>query len=1592
MGALRRPDAQPEQVAATEQPAPADTPAFANYRITPADRIGEGGLTAKFRDNIAAIRTLKKILAEDRFATPAEKAVLVRYVGWGGLKSRFNPKSKDYSAELADILSPEEYAAARRSVQDAHYTSPTIITRGIYPAMLRFGFRGGKMVEGGLGIGHFIGMMPDALRAGSSYLGIERDTITAQIAQKLYPEAKIHNMGLQEAPLARDSFDASVGNPPFGEQRLSDKAFKDEARYSIHNYFIAKQLALLRPGGVAGYVVSHYFLDAKDPSARQFIAQSAQFLGAIRLPNTAFKQNANTEVTTDIVFFRKLAPGEQAQANADWVNVGTIPEPGTGKPMTVNSWFVIRPEMMLGKLTLQGSMYAGRDELTLEPTGKDQDLGADLDAAVARLPENVYSHVAPEVADRLSTPEPVAQPPAAEGVPAGVRVGAFYIGGDGKLMRRAQDVNLEKQAEAVVGIKEADEARIKGMIRVRDALNALVRAEFNTESTEAELDALRATLNRTYDAFVKQHGLLNRPVNRRAFFSDPEAFRILGLETDYDAGISSATAKKQGVTAREPSAKKAAIFAKRVNLPYREVTSVGTAKEALAVALNQRGEVDLPYMTELSGIPEADLLRDLDGLIFRTPSGGFQSREQYLSGNVRQKLKQAEAAMEKEGDAWRSNVDALRAVIPADIPAVDIAVPAGAGWVPAEDVRQFVRELTGAAPDNVVYRKSDGGWLFTMEQSTPATRETWGVSLDGRVVDFSRIFADILNVKPTIIYDKTDDDKQVVNERMTALAAAKSEEIKAKWADWIWQSPDRRERLARIYNDQFNNYVDPRYDGSHLTLPGLSLGWKMRPHQLNVIWRTITERRALYDHVVGAGKTAAGVASFMEMRRMGRVRKPLFVVPNHLTKQWADAFVETYPNANVLYTSPKDFDKDNRQTLFAKILTGEYDAVIIGHSQFKKIGVSPEIEKGILQEMIDEITESIEAMKAAEGKRRSRAVAQAEKTREKITEKLKALADDAGARDSVATFEELGIDGLFVDEAHEFKNLFYTTQMQRVAGLGSPAGSAKAFDLYLKTRYMHTRFGGKAPLVFATGTPISNSLVEMFTMQRYLQPDTLADMGLKTLDAWVKVFGDVKQVYEVDPTGTGYRMATRLAQFQNVGEISAIYRTVADVITMGDLMAQSEARGERFPVPKLAGGKPNNYVADRTPDQAAYFGIERQVVDESGPVFEADGSPRVEYPKGTLLWRVDNLPDDPKEDNMLKITNDARKAGLDMRLVDPSYPDRPESKVNRAVSEIVALHKKWEADLGTQLVFCDLSVPASARGEATKKAKEKLESFYFTQQDGQIVPLDGAKPVKIKTSPEGLEWVAAKDSDTGRWRVYERSSGVALGVSGKTKTALLTTAESFIGGMDPNVLKGEVEKRRPAPEQLAEARNQWLDAQEAADAADQDAGDGEDAAGAEDGDTSAVSMDELLADSSKHSVYDDMKAKLVAAGIPEKEIAFIHDYKTPLAKQKLFDQMNRGEVRVLFGSTPKLGAGTNVQKRLVALHHLDAPWRPSDLEQREGRIIRQGNELYERDPEGFEVVVNRYATKQTYDTRMWQLLEHKARGVEGFRKADRSTR
>lgn len=1542
-----------------------------NYTITDADHIGESfEPKQKYADNLAAIRLVKKLEADNRKPTVAEQKVLLRYVGWGGIKGAFDESHKQWgkeAKELRELLTDDEYADARRSTMDAHYTSPTVIRHGIWGALRRFGFHGGKMLEGGFGIGHMLGFMPGELRGTSSYLGIEKDSITARIAAFLYPRAKVYHMGFEEAPVERDHFDGAAGNPPFGQQQLFDKAFKEESKFSIHNFFIAKQLAALRPGGVAAFVVSRYFLDALDPSAREYIASKAQFLGAIRLPNTAFKGNANTEVTTDIVYFKRVDDG--AQTNKDWTK-SERKQDDEGNAYSLSRWIQAHPEMVLGTIATDGSMHPGSAEVTVHPRPA-QDLAQDLAQAVERLPANVYDIVDAETEERLTTPESLP-------VPDGVKVGAFFVAEDGTLRKRTPDYNMERMS-APVETDERTTKRIKGLVAVRDAFNRLVAAELKNNHSEAQLDHLRDELNRAYDSFIndkEKWGLLNQQANRRAFYADPQAARLLGLETDYDPGISAGVAKKRGVEARKPSARKSDIFSRRVNVPYAEITKVGTAKEALTVSLNQRGEADMDYMSELSGKGREELVNDLEGLIFETPDGQWQVKDQYLSGNVRQKLKDAEEAATRDG-RFRANVEALKAVQPPDLAPHQITVTPGAPWIVGEILSDFAEALTGETPHVVVYRPGDGGWTFSHPDNSIESKQTWGTP----ALNFGELFEKILNNKSIVVYNpRSRNEPQTINAEATATAQQRAAAIKERWKSWVFEDADRREALTKIYNDRYNVYVDPKYDGSHLAFPGMSNGVTLRKHQKDCVWRIMTDLTVMLDHVVGAGKTFAGIAAFMELRRIGRVRKPLFAVPNHLVTQWRDDFVKLYPNANILFARPSDFAKAKRQQLFAKILTGEYDAVIVGHSSLKKIGMSVEIETKLLNDALNEIMATLRALSEAEGRGGTRAQTNLERQAETIRTKLAKLAARTGDRDEVATFEELGIDGLFVDEAHEFKNLYYTTSMQNVAGLGNAAGSAKAFDLYLKTRYMRQRYGGKAPIVFATGTPISNSLVEMFTMQRYLQPDVLEAQGITTLDAWARLFGQVEQVYEVDPTGTGMRLATRLAKFQNAGDLAMAYRTVADVITQKDLMRQAEEEGKRFPIPKVKGGKPQIFAVPRSKDQEDYFGIETQIMNGDEPAVDAEGFPITEYPPGTINWRVDNMPDDPREDNMLKLTNDARKAALDMRLIDPSYKDQPESKVNKAASNILAINKKWQKDKGTQLVFCDLSIPSSAKGKAKKKAEEKLAQVFWIQSDGGIEKVDGAE-VELPNHPDIK--VFAYKTPMGRWRVIERTSGRVIETA-KAKGTAVSLADHRITMAGVDVFMSRAEADRPDAEMLAA----FLAEQEAAAAE----GEGDESADVADDSETAVTADELLAEQSSFSVYDDLKAKLIAVGMAESEVAFIHDFDSPDKKADLFARMNRGEVRVLIGSTPKLGAGTNVQRQLVALHHLDAPWRPSDLEQREGRIIRQGNKFYEADPDGFEVEVMRYATELTYDTRMWQIIEHKASSIEGFRKADRFTR
>ena len=1392
-----------------------------------------------------------------RAATPDEQAVLVRYVGWGGLPQAFDHRNQDWHdeyIELAELLPKEEYERARRSTQDAHYT-PQVVIEGIYKGLERLGFNGGRVLEPAAGTGHFIGIMPPQMRATSHFTAIELDPLTADITRNLYPKATVINRGLQDVIIPAGLFDASVGNPPFGTQSLYDPHHRELGGLSIHNYFLAKSLDKLREGGVMAVVVSRYFMDTANSSAREYIADRAHLLGAIRLPNTTFKRNALVEVTTDIVFLQRATAGETP--DRAWVDIGEIQDHETGEPIALNRYFVEHPEQMAGRMAIGTGMRGDTVELLPEPGA---DLADMIERRLAVLPQGVYRPAAPPgAAGGNDNDEPALT------LPDTLKVGSFFIAPNKRLARRLPDVLDEHDYAYVEPKTERAAERIKGLIGLRDTLRDLMLSEQSEHSTDFELHSKRASLNTFYDQFVRKFGHVNAQANRLAMSEDPEYPLLQSLESDYDKGISNEAAKRHAVDARAPSANKAAIFSKRVMTPRTEVTHVESAKDALVVSMNEGGRIDLARMVRLTSKPEDELIGDLKGLIYLNPERDrWETADQYLTGNVKLKLAAAERAA-RQSPRYAENLDALRAVQPADIEPVDISIQLGSTWVPDRVVDQFVVHLLGDVRRRITYQVTLGKWLVDIEAGDRTTaRVTWGTEASPANELLEAILTNRpIQVKTEVGKDEHGNKIYRVEEAQTAAANQKADEIRQSFVDWVWEDKDRRESLARLYNDRFNTNLPTRYDGSHLVLPGASIDIALRPHQKDAIWRGILEGTALFDHRVGAGKTLECVGTIMESRRMGLMSKAMLVVPNHLLLQWKDAFYSLYPNANILVAEKSDFQKENRERLFGRIATGDWDAVIVAHSSFKKIGMPRDTLQELLEEQINDLTDAIAQMKQEQGDRLT--IKEMEKARDRMTERLERKAD-TGSKDQAVSFADLGVDALFVDEAQEFKNLYIATTLTRISGLGNLAGSEKAFDLFVKCRYLQQRHDGRG-VFFATGTPLSNTIAELYTMQRYLQYDELKARGLVHFDAWASTFGQVVTGWELDATGVNYRLNSRFSKFQNVPELIALYRTFADVIAQADLDRQAAERGTRFPVPKVRGGRPQNIIVERSEAQALFMGVQTPALDNDGmPVLRADGMPLKNWNEGSIIHRMEHLPTDPRIDNPLKITNDARKAGLDFRLIQPGAPDYPGSKINAAVDNIHRIWEAWKERNGTQLVFCDLSTPK------------------FGKKPAAVVPPDG-------------------DDDV-------------------------------------------------------------------------------------DDELSAISMDELLANGAAFSVYDDIKAKLIALGVPEHEVRFIHEAATDLQKAKLFDDVNRGHVRVLLGSTIKMGAGTNVQRRLVAKHDLDAPWRPSDLEQRDGRILRQGNLFYEEDPDGFEVELLRYATKQTYDSRMWQTIEYKAAGIEQFRKGD----
>ena len=1338
---------------------PAPEPA-GNFRITD-DHLGEGGAKQKYARNIQAIRTLFKLEEEHRGATAEEQQVLSQYVGWGGLADAFDPGKDNWAkeyAELKGLLSEDEYAAARSSTLNAHYTSPTVI-RSIYDAVERMGFRSGNILEPSMGVGNFFGMLPDTMQDSRLY-GVELDSITGRIAKKLYPQADITVAGFETTD-RRDFYDLAVGNVPFGQYKVNDKAY-NKLGFSIHNYFFAKAIDQVRPGGVVAFVTSRYTMDSKDSTARKHIAERADLLGAIRLPNNAFRANAGTDVVSDIIFLQKR--DRPADIEPDWVQLGK-----TEDGFAINQYFVDHPEMVLGELTTESTQY-GREELTVAPL-EGTSLADQLAEAVQHI-EGQYTEVeveTPDIADAENEKHIL---------PADPDVKNFsYTVVDGEVFYRENSVMTQ------VELSDTAKGRVTGMVELRQIVNQLIQEQLDDYPDE-DIKATQAKLNTAYDAFTAKYGLLNDRKNGRLFEDDSSYYLLCSLENlDENKQLKS----------------KADMFTKRTIRPERTVTSVDTSSEALAVSIGEHGRVDLPYMAELLGSPGdyERITTELQGVIFKDPSAdadepeaGWQTADEYLSGNVRNKLRMAQLAAESHPE-FKINVEALTKAQPKDLEASEIDIRLGATWLNPAIVQQFMME-TFQPPYRIRYNnliqvryspftsewrignKSAAGMYDIMSTETYGTHRA----------NAYKILEDTLNLRDCRIYDTIEEDgkeRRVLNQKETMLAQQKQQAIKDTFAGWVWQDPQRRNLLVKQYNELFNSTRPREYDGSHIHFVGMNPEINLREHQRNAVAHVLYGGNTLLAHEVGAGKSFEMAASAMESKRLGLCQKSLFVVPNHLTEQWASEFLRLYPNSKLLVTSKKDFEPANRKRFCARIATGDYDAVIIGHSQFEKIPLSAERQARIIEDQIEEIENAIAEAKEQSGEHFT--VKQMEKTRKTLEVKLKKL-QSTDRKDDVVTFEQLGVDRLFVDESQNYKNLYLYTKMRNVAGL-STSEAQKSSDMFGKCRYLDEVTGGRG-VIFATGTPISNSMTEMYTLMRYLQYSTLQQKQLTHFDAWASTFGETTTAIELAPEGTGYRARTRFAKFFNLPELMNMFKEAADIKTSDQLhLPVPEAKFETVVV------KPSEIQQDMVKSLS-----ERAAEVHSGAV-------------------------DPSVDNMLKITSDGRKIGLDQRLMNPLTPDDPDSKLNACVDNVLRIWNETKEDNLTQLIFCDMSTPKG---------------------DGSF------------------------------------------------------------------------------------------------------------------------------------NVYDDIRTKLLAAGVPESEVEFIHNADTEGKKADLFSKVRSGKVRVLLGSTAKMGAGTNVQTLLVAVHHLDVGWRPSDMTQRNGRIIRQGNK-------NKRVYVYNYVTEGTFDAYLWQTLENKQKFI-----------
>ena len=1321
-----------------------------NFHITDDD-LGSGGPKAKFKANMEAIRLLKELEQEQRLATPEEQEVLSRYVGWGGIPQAFEERNSAWAAEytqLKGVLTPEEYSAARASTLNAFYTSPTVI-KAMYEALGNMGLKQGNILEPSCGVGNFMGLLPESMSAASMY-GVELDPVSGQIAKQLYQKNRIAVQGFEETNYPDSFFDCVIGNVPFGAYQVSDRKY-DRYHFMIHDYFIAKSLDLVRPGGVVAVVTSSGTMDKQNPEVRQYFANRADLLGAIRLPNNAFQRNANTSVVADLLFFQKR--DRAAITEPDWVQLKTTPE-----GYTVNSYFANHPEMVLGDFTTESTQY-GKQEVTVKAKA-EADLAEQLKEAVKHIQGTITEQ---EISDTELEEQVVS-------IPANPDIKNFsfaLVGED--IYYRENSVMNKMELPVVTG------ERVRGMVAIRDATNRLLERQLE-ECSDEEVASLQAELNRVYDSFTAKYGLLSSNANKRAFSMDSSYCLLTSLEFLDEKG---------------ELKRKADIFTKRTIRRAEPVTSVDTASEALAVSIGEKAKVDIPYMMELTEKTEEEVTEELTGVIFKNPlTDKWEPSDEYLSGNVREKLNIAKQFAENHPE-YMVNVQALERVQPKDLDASEIEARLGVTWISPDYITEFMAETFHTPRQHINYERIKvqyaevtGQWNVKGKNvdssNNPLSTATYGTQR----ANAYRLLEDALNLRDTKIYDTihdADGEHRVLNRKETTLAQQKQELIREEFKEWIFKDMSRRETLCKIYNERFNSIRPREYDGSHIQFVGMNPEIKLMEHQKNAVAHILYGNNTLLAHCVGAGKTFQMIAAGMESKRLGLAQKSLYVVPNHLLEQWGSDFLRLYPGANILVATKKDFEPANRKRFCSRIATGDYDAVIIGHSQFEKIPLSRERQISLLEDQIADITYSIEAAKEEAGQQYT--IKQMEKTKKTLKAKLEKL-NDQTRKDDVVTFEQLGVDRLFVDESHFYKNLFLYTKMRNVAGI-SQTDAQKSSDMFMKCRYMDEITGGKG-ITFATGTPVSNSMTELYTIMRYLQYDTLMNMGMGHFDSWAATFGETVTAIELSPEGTGYRAKTRFARFFNLPELISIFKEAADIQT-ADML--------NLPVP-----------------EAEYINEVLKPSEEQKEMVEAF-SERAEQVRGGAV--------DPRVDNMLKITNDGRKCALDQRLLNDMLPDAGESKVNACVENAFQVWEDGKDTQATQLIFCDLSTP---------------------KNDGTF------------------------------------------------------------------------------------------------------------------------------------NVYDDVRNKLVERGIPKEEIAFIHEYNTEVRKAELFAKVRAGQVRILMGSTPKLGAGTNVQDRLLALHHLDCPWKPSDLEQQEGRILRQGNQ-------NDKVKIFRYVTENTFDSYMWQILENKQKFI-----------